>query len=351
MNTGEYNNFSRSNGMVSNMSSSSLDDDEEENPYGLDFKRYIDEDNPRTTQINLLTLINNFVQETGFRIQNAYILTPAQLQQYQLQQYNFAEDLIAAYGYAQGTQQYGDLVTKLQLFHRGLMMFNDFLYGIDYNIGLIGQARNRGYQELPFIQRMYYIEYDFDNIFEEEPLNADNYAIPYVPGVETHTIPNSEFTDIDFRYCEYVAVKYFFLPEGNISTQHPNIIKYQMNIIESMIHDILIRNQYVYSDEERYFLRDIKHIQGYRLTYPHPFDKENVDISYFYEYIQLYALMAMYRYLVTYNGVHIERKIFLNYMYQIEALLYTDNNQLQKVMVLNYINFFKLQYLQQNPNN
>lgn len=354
MSPDEYNNFSRSNGMVSNMSEddSSSSEEEDEYDYRDEFKEYLDREDPQTTRINLLNLINNFVQETGFRIQNVYTLTQEQLQQYRLPQYNFVQDLTTAYGYVRGTEQYTDLVTKMALFARNQLIFNDYINGIDININILNDLITRR-QRIPipnFFDKMWSIEDKFELMFEEEPRTELNYENPYIPGIETHTIPNSEFTDIDFRYCEFVSVKYFFLPEGNIPTQHPNIIKYQMNIIENSINKLLNKISFFYPDE-RPFFRDIKDVRTYRLTYPVILQNENIDISYYYEYLQLYMLMAMYRYLVTYNGVHIRRLDFLDYIYQIEALLHTNNIQLQRAMVSNYINFLKLKYLEQNPNN
>ena len=340
--------------MISNMSEddSSSSEEEDEYDYRDEFKEYLDREDPRTTQINLLNLINNFVQETGFRIQTVYTLTPEQLQQYRLPQYNFVQDLTTAYGYTRGTEQYTDLVTKMALFARNQLIFNDYINGIDININILNDLITRR-QRIPipnFFDKMWSIEDKFELMFEEEPRTELNYENPYIPGIETHTIPNSEFTDIDFRYCEFVSVKYFFLPEGNIPTQHPNIIKYQMNIIENSINKLLNKISFFYPDE-RPFFRDIKDVRTYRLTYPVILQNENIDISYYYEYLQLYMLMAMYRYLVTYNGVHIRRVDFLDYMYQIEALLHTNNIQLQRAMVSNYINFLKLKYLEQNTNN
>ena len=361
MSQNEYNNFSISDGMFSNMSedsSSSSEEEEDEYHYEDEFKEYINIRNIQTTQTNLLILIDNFMRETGFGnntgfgIQTVYGLTPVQLQRYQLQQYNFLQDLINAYGYREGTEQYADLVTKIRLFYRNQLMFDDFIHGVNVNIGILRNLIAHGQRiQIPkLISRISYIEGNFEYLFEGEPRTELDYKTPSIPGIEiTHTIPNSEFTDIDFRYCEFVAVKYFFLPEGNIIQQHPNIIKYQMNIIENLIIKLLNRIPYFYHDGNQFF-SDVKNITNYRLTHPFIVKKENISITYYHEYLQLYVLMAMYRYLVTYNGVHIRREVFLDYMYEIEALLYTDVRS-QQAMVLNYINFFKLKYLEQNHNN
>ena len=355
MSTNEYNNFSRSNGMVSNMSDSdsSSDSDEDENDYRNEFEMYIIPEDPETTEINLLQLIRDFVQETGFRIQNNYTLTLLQLQRYQLPQYNFVQDLITAYGYQQGTVQHTDLVTKTRLFCRNNLMFNDFINGIEVNIAIMENliAQRQRIPVPDFSNRMRYIEINFEDLFEERPRIELDYNTPSIPGIETHTIPNSEFTDIDFRNSEFVAVKYFFLPEGNIPVQHPNIIKYQMNVIESYINVLLPRISIFYPNSDRHFYVDLRFIRDYRPLHPFIVENEFIDITYYNEYLQLYVLMAMYRYIVTYNGVHIRRAVFLEYMYQVEALLYIDDIQLKRATILNYIKFFKLKYLEQNPNN
>ena len=352
MSRGEYPHIEGSNNLFFN------DNDEnsenftfsDENDNSDDFEIYITS-NIEETRRNIDMLIDTFIRETGFNPQNTYQLTEEEDARFNLQRYDFDQELINAYNYRIFSHENLELLAKLRLFHRQLSMIGDWLNGIDFNIRIFNSIDTRQVYNpfSSFESRMSITEMAIEDLFEELPRDELENESINSPIIRNEDVINSEFTDIDFRDNEFVSVKYFFLPPRDIIRRHPNIIVYQMNIIVTLIYEILIRIDKYYPNV-RPFKGDLSEIPNYRFTHPERNEHENIEITHRNEYLQLYVLLAMYRYLVTYDGQHISRRRFLEYMYQVEGLLFTDNINTMRNRVVHYIKMFKKRYFQEYLN-
>ena len=332
------------------------------NPSYLDNWGYSEEEY-RFTQTYALNAMNSNIQRF-MRTVNKNIFTQPQLTQQEINQfilplnYSIFKDLMDLFSTMNKTEK--EFLTKYKLYIRNEAMILDFFNGLDYNNSIM--TRKQGFIDY------YKGNTDYDPIFLKEYIKEKNILIeniepeefwewhynnvridlkthsdyeiylseyytlylreevftPPIQGIEEQSVPNSVFSDYNFSDIQFVAVKYITLPPKEHIHEFMNLIIYQMNRIEWFIEKLLPYFKYrifpcvwMFNTEE-----DVKNIHDYQFIHQPVLEDEIISIYEKDKFIQLLTALAMYRYLAEYNGNEIKRKTFLEYTYEIEALLF-----------------------------
>lgn len=360
------------------------------NPSYLDNWGYSEEEY-EDTQIYAINVMNSNIQRF-MRSLNINIFTQPQLTQQEINQfilplnYSIFKDLMNLFSTMNKTDK--EFLTKYKLYIRNEAMIIDFFNGLDYNKTIM--TRKQGFIDY------YKLNTDYDPIFLKEYIKEKNILIeniepeefwewhynnirihlkthgdyenflseyytlypreevfnPPIPGIEEYSLPNSVFSDYDFSTIQFIAVKYITLPPKEHIYRFKNLIIYQMNRIEWFIEKLLPYFKYhifpclwIFNTEE-----DVKNIHNYQFIHQPVLENEMILISEKDKFIQLLTALSMYRYLAEYNGNEIKRRTFLEYTYEIEALLFDSKYYEIELRVKGFIRAMKRLFITKHTN-